>query len=191
MKRNTQLSDESIVRLFWERSESAIVHTDRKYGRYCRHIARNILFDESDTEECVNDTYLDAWESMPPHRPAVLSTFLGKITRRIAIDRVRYDNAQKRGGGEMPLVLDELTDCVADSADVASVIEERESARLIRSFLRTLPQTERRVFLCRYWYMDPVAAIAAAFGFSESKTASMLHRTRSKLRRFLESEGYL
>jgi RNA polymerase sigma-70 factor (ECF subfamily) len=191
MKQKTPLSDEGIVRLYWERSESAITYTDQKYGGYCRHIARNILFNESDTEECVNDTYLDAWESMPPHRPTVLSTFLGKITRRIAIDRIRYANAEKRGGGELPLVLDELADCVADMSDVEAEIEEREGIRLIRDFLLALPSTERRVFLCRYWYMDTVSSISSAFGFSEGKTTSMLHRTRIKLRRFLESEGYL
>lgn len=191
MKQKTTLSDEGIVRLYWERSESAITCTDQKYGGYCRHIARNILFNEADTEECVNDTYLDAWDSMPPHKPTVLSAFLGKITRRIAIDRVRYANAEKRGGGELPLVLDELSDCVADTSDVEAMIEEREGVRLIRVFLLTLPNTERRIFLRRYWYMDSVGTIAAVFGFSESKTTSMLHRTRIKLRRFLESEGYL
>ena len=190
MKQPKPMPDERIVALYWARSESAITETASKYGGYCRAIAYNILFDAQDAEESVNDTYLDAWDSMPPHKPRVLSTFLGKITRRISIDRWRYLHAEKRGGGQMEAVLDELCDC-ASPDDVESAIEENEMARLIRVFLGAQPTTERRVFLCRYWYMASVTDIARAFGFSESKTASMLHRTRKKLRDLLESEGYL
>ena len=190
MKQRNQMPDERIVALYWSRSETAISETDQKYGSYCRAIARNILSDREDTEECVNDTYLDAWNSIPPHKPTVLSTFLGKITRRISIDRWRYRHAEKRGGGQMPAILDELSDC-ASPEDVESVIEEQEMARLIAAFLDGLSADERRVFLCRYWYMESVSDIARAYGFTSSKTASMLHRTRGKLRTFLESEGYL
>ena len=139
----------------------------------------------------VNDTWLDAWNNMPPHKPSILSTFLGKITRRISIDRWRKKHAGKRGGGEMDLVLDELEDCVSDPTDVEMVIEQQEMARVIREFLDGLGETERRIFLRRYWYMDSMAGIALEFDFTESKTASMLHRTRKKLRDKLESEGYL
>lgn len=190
MKQQKPMPDDRIVALYWARSESAITETAAKYGGYCRSIAYNILFDAQDAEESVNDTYLDAWDSMPPHKPDILSTFLGKITRRISIDRWRYLHAEKRGGGQMPAVLEELSDC-ASPDDVESAIEESEMARLIRVFLDALPLPERRVFLCRYWYMEPVADIARAHGFSVSKTASMLHRTRGKLRELLESEGYL
>lgn len=190
MKQPKPMPDERIVALYWSRAENAITETDVKYGSYCRSIAYNILYDTQDAEESVNDTYLDAWESMPPHKPTVLSTFLGKITRRISIDRWRYRHAEKRGGGQMPAILDELSDC-ASPFDVESVIEEHEMARLIGAFLDGLPRDERRVFLCRYWYMESVSDIARAYGFTSSKTASMLHRTRSKLRTFLESEGYL
>ena len=190
MKRNTSLSDETIVALYWSRSETAISETEVKYGSYCRSIARNILSDREDTEECVNDTYLDAWNCMPPHKPTVLSTFLGKITRRISIDRWRRKNAEKRGGGVMDAVLDELYDC-ASPDDTETALEQNEMARLIGTFLDGLPKDERRVFLCRYWYMESVSDIARAYGFTTGKTASMLHRTRGKLRTFLEGEGYL
>ena len=127
---------------------------------------------------------------MPPHRPLVLSTFLGKITRRISIDRWRLRNAQKRGSGEIVLVLDELEDCVSGSDSVEDEMERRELAELLDSFLGTLADTERRVFLCRYWYMDSIQTIAKQFGFSQSKVTSMLYRTRGKLRTMLEKEGY-
>jgi len=191
MGREKALPDDRIVELYWERSESAIRETVEKYGDYCHTIAYNILYNREDAEESVNDTWLDAWNSMPPHKPSILSAFLGKITRRISIDRWRKKHAGKRGGGEMALVLDELEDCISDPTDVEITIEQQEMARVIRAFLDALPTTERRVFLKRYWYMASIAQIAKNFGFSESKTASMLHRTRKKLRAKLESEGYL
>ena len=191
MGRANQMPDDRIVELYWQRSESAIRETSDKYGDYCHHIAYNILYNREDTEESVNDTWLDAWNSMPPHKPSFLSTFLGKITRRISINRWRKKHAGKRGGGEMALVLDELEDCVSDPTDVEITIEQQEMARVIRAFLDAMPTIERRVFLKRYWYMESIAQIAKEFRFSESKTASMLHRTRKKLRAKLESEGYL
>lgn len=185
------MEDRRIVGLYWERNEAAVTETASKYGKYLYSISCGILGNSEDAEECVNDTYHDAWLSMPPHRPSVLSAFLGKITRRISIDRWRRNGAEKRGGGELPLVLDELEDCVADSADVEAEAEKRETERIIREFLDSLPATERRVFLRRYWYMEPVAGIALAFGFTGSKTASMLYRIRRKLREKLESEGLI
>ena len=126
MGRSNQTSDDRIVELFWQRSESAISETADKYGDYCNSIAYNILYNREDAEESVNDTWLDAWNNMPPHKPSILSTFLGKITRRISIDRWRKKHAGKRGGGEMDLVLDELEDCVSDPTDVEMVIEQVE-----------------------------------------------------------------
>lgn len=184
------MDDKSIVELYWSRSENAIEETDTKYGRYLNNISYNILANLEDARECVNDTYHDAWNSMPPHRPSILSTFLGKITRRISIDRWRKLNAEKRGGGEIPVVLDELEDCVSGTDFVESEIERSEVAKLLNNFLNTLPAMERRVFLCRYWYMDSIKSIAQQFGFSQSKVTSMLHRTRGKLRTLLEKEGY-
>ncbi len=191
MGKSNQTPDDRIVELYWARSEDAIRETAAKYGEYCHYIAYNILYNREDAEESVNDTYLDAWESMPPHKPSILSTFLGKITRRISIDRWRKKHAGKRGGRQMDLILDELEDCVTASYDVETVIEQKETARIIEEFLDSLPATERRVFLRRYWYMDSIAKIALDYDFTESKTASMLHRTRKKLRDKLEMEGCL
>ncbi len=183
------MDDKSIVDLYWQRSEAAISETAEKYGKYCHAISFGILGNDEDAEECVNDTYTDAWNSIPPHRPSVLSTFLGKITRRISIDRFRRKTAEKRGGGEMPLVLDELNDVAADGAGVETEYEKRRLSEAVNAFVTALPETEQKIFLCRYWYMDSVASICKQFGFSESKVKSMLHRTREKLRVLLEKEG--
>jgi len=185
------MDDQHIVELYWARDEEAIRHTADRYGQYCYAIAYNILSVREDSEECVNDTYLDAWNSMPPHRPNVLSAFLGKITRRIAIDRWREGRAQKRGGGEMALALDELSECVASQSDVTREVETLEVAAGVQKFLNTLPDTERRIFVRRYWHMESVASLAARFGYGQSRVKSMLHRTRAKLRRYLEEEGLL
>ena len=184
------MDDQRIVELYWSRSESAVLETDKKYGTYLNSISYNILASREDAQECVNDTYHNAWNAMPPTRPSILSTFLGKITRRLSIDRWRRLNAEKRGGGELTLTLDELEDCVSGSGSVEDEIERQELQKLLSDFLDMLPVTERRVFLCRYWYMDSIQSIALQFGFSQSKVASMLHRTRAKLRTVLEKEGY-
>jgi len=184
------MDDQRIVELYWSRAESAISETDKKYGTYLNSISYNILASREDAQECVNDTYHNAWNAMPPTRPSILSTFLGKITRRLSIDRWRRLNAEKRGGGELTLTLDELEDCVSGSGSVENEVERQELKKLLSDFLDTLPVIERRVFLCRYWYMDSIQSIALQFGFSKSKVASMLHRTRAKLRTVLEKEGY-
>lgn len=183
------MDDKQIVDLYWERKECAIEETASKYGSYCHSIAGNILHNPADAEESVNDTWLDAWNSMPPHRPSVLSTFLGKITRRISIDRWRKQNAKKRGGGQLPLVLEELEDCVSDGTSIEDETERRLLSEVIDSFVQSLPEAEQKVFLCRYWYMDSVESIATQFRFSGSKVKSMLYRTREKLRARLEKEG--
>ena len=184
------MDDKNIVELYFQRSEQAIKETATKYGNYCYSIAYNILDSNEDAEESVNDTYNDAWNSMPPHRPSILATFLGKITRRISIDRWRKRNAEKRGGGEMPLVLDELQDCIADENTVEREFEKQHLSDIVNSFVTTLPETEQKVFLCRYWYMDSISSICKQFSFSESKVKSMLARTRDKLRIVLEKEGF-
>ena len=184
------MEDNRIVDLYWQRNENAISETASKYGKYLHSISYQILSNAQDAEECVNDTYRDAWNTMPPHRPSILSTFLGKITRRISIDLWRKYSAEKRGSGEIALALDELEDCVSGSESVEEESERMELTRILNGFLSALPDTERNVFLCRYWYMDSVPSIANQFGFSESKVTSMLHRTRAKLRVLLEKEGY-
>ncbi len=182
------MEDREIVALYWARSEDAIGETAKKYGAYLTKIARNILGDPGEAEECVSDSYLGAWNAMPPHRPGVLSTFLGKITRRISIDRWRRQHAEKRGGGELTLALEELSECVSDGRSVEDELERRELTRRFQRFLDALPETERTVFLSRYWYMEPVKEIARRLGFSESKVTSMLCRTRKKLRDALAKE---
>lgn len=184
------MEDLGIVELFFDRSEQAIVETDKKYGGYCYAIAYNILSSREDSEECVSDTYLTAWNTIPPRKPNALNAFLGKITRHISIDRWRKRSAQKRGGGEMILALDELGECV-DTQGLEAKISQRELARMLNRFLTSLPETERNVFLCRYWYLDSIEAIVKITGFSRSKVTSMLHRTRGKLRKKLSQEGYL
>ena len=184
------MDDKSIVDLYFGRDQEAITQTDKKYGHYCYRIAYNILTNREDAEESVSDTYVAAWRAIPPRRPSVFSTFLGKITRHIAIDRWRERNASKRGGGEVPLALEELQDCVAGMQNVEMDYERKEIIKAYVKFLDALPVTERRVFLCRYWYVDSVEAIADKFGFSQSKVKTMLHRTRAKLRKQLAEEGY-
>lgn len=185
------MEDTRIVDLYWARSENAIVETSAKYGSYCYSIAYNILANAEDADESVNDTYLDAWNSMPPHRPAILSTFLGKITRRVSIDKWRGRTAEKRGSGEITLVLDELSDCVPSSQNVEHEIETAELAKVINDFVMSLPPMDRRVFICRYWYLDPISAISQQFGFSQSKVKMMLYRQRQRLLSHLEREAYL
>ena len=185
------MEDKQIVSLYWARDPQAVDRSQEKYGPYCLSIARNILRQEQDAEESVNDTWLGAWNAMPPHRPAVLRLFLGKLTRRLSLQRLRRQGRLTRGGGEAALALEELSQCVDGSGDVQRELEATELAARINDFVLALPQAERRVFLCRYWYLDSVAEIAIRFGFSTSKVKSMLYRIRQQLRQTLEQEGLL
>lgn len=185
------MDDQKIIDLYWSRSEDAISETAAKYDGYCYSIAYNILANNEDAEESVSDTHMAAWKAMPPRRPSILATFLGKITRHLAIDRWRSRNRYKRGGGEIILALEELEECASDSETVEKAYERKQMAVVLNRFLESLPETERRVFLCRYWYLDPIADIANYYGFSNSKVTSMLHRTRGKLRALLEKEDLL
>lgn len=184
------MKDERIVALYWERQEQAIDETRTKYGTYCRSIAMNILSNEQDALECENDTYLAAWNAIPPHRPTKHSTFLGKLTRRISLDRLKARHAQKRGGDTTPLSLDELTQCIPDGASLSESLEAKELARSISEFLRSLPLRDRQIFLRRYWHCDSISELSARAGWSESKVKMNLLRTREKLREYLRKEGY-
>ncbi|MPM11667.1 hypothetical protein SDC9_58017 [bioreactor metagenome] len=183
------MEDNSIVELYWARSEHAITETAAKYGKYCYTIANNIVTDSEDAKEIVNDTYLGAWNSMPPHRPSILSTFLGKITRRISLKKWRDKNRDKRGGGEVALALDELAECVPGNFNVEDEIIVKELTQTLNQFISALPETERAVFICRYWYLDSIDQISREFEFSQSKVKSMLYRTRAKLLSNLRREG--
>lgn len=185
------MSDEEIVELYWSRSPTAIDQTAQQYGAYCHTIAYQILGCREDAEERVSDTWLAAWNTIPPHRPQILRTFLGKITRQLSLKHWRDCTRLKRGGGEVPLALEELGQCVAGGNDPESAVLGRELGQYLQIFVAGLPETERNVFLCRYWYLDPVAKISRDFGFSLSKTKSMLYRTRQQLQRYLAQEGLL
>lgn len=188
-KEVTSLEDSQIVSLYFQRNEQAIDETAAKYGKYCFSIVHNILKNTEDAEEAVNDTYIGVWNSIPPHHPAVLSTFLGKIARRTALKRWQKNTAGKRGGGEVALALEELSDCIPAAYSVEQKMETAELSRILNRFVLALPQTERNVFVCRYWYLDSTADIARRFGFSQSKVKSMLSRTRKKLYTYLKKEG--
>jgi RNA polymerase sigma-70 factor (ECF subfamily) len=183
------MEDEQIVALYWQRSECAIAETKTKYGNYCNSIAYNILECAEDAQECENDTYLAAWNAMPPHRPNLLSTFLGKLTRRIALDRWKSRRTQKRGGGTVTLSLEELGDCIPDNSTFPDTLEARELAQIITRFLYTLPAQQRLIFLRRYWYCDSIAQVADHCNCSESKVKMSLLRSRNKLSEYLKKEG--
>ena len=185
------MEDSQIIDLYWQRSADAIAETSAKYGSYCHAIALRILGSRLDAEECVNDTWIGAWNAMPVHRPAYLSVFLGKITRRAACSRLEALRAEKRGGGELPLVLEELADCIPAGTDPAREMEEAELAREVDRFLRRLPERPCNVFLRRYWYAEPIADIAIRYGMREGAVKASLFRTRQKLRNYLEEEGLL
>lgn len=185
------MEDFEIIDLYWARSEEAVCKTAEKYGPYCHVIAYRILSDREDAKESVNDTYLAAWNAMPPHRPAALQIFLGKITRRLSLKKWRDQTRIKRGGGQLLLILDELAESVSSADRVEDKILAEELVQALNRFLRCLPATERQVFLRRYWYLEPIRTIGQDFGFSSSKVKSMLHRTREKLRFSLQEEGLL
>lgn len=182
------MEDKQIVDLYFARAEAAISETQKKYGRYCHYIAYNILYFDQDAEECVNDTYIKAWNAMPPHRPTQLSAFLGKITRNTALDRYAYMKAQKRSG-EVALILDEMEQCIPDERNSGSLADELALKEAVNGFLRSLPAQTRVVFVRRYWYMSPVKEIARDYGMTVSNVKVTLLRTRNKFREYLEKEG--
>lgn len=183
------MEDRAIIDLYWSRNEQAVKETEEKYGAYCRSIAWNILHNRQDTEECVNDTWFRAWNSMPPHRPCILRAFLGKITRNQALKRYEADRAQKRGGGQLPLVLQEMDGCLSDGPELQ--LEAAELGRALDRFVRTLPRKDCCVFVRRYWFLDPVEDIARRYRMAVGTVKSSLHRSRKKLRQHLEQEGLL
>ena len=185
------MDDLEIIELYFCRDEKALTETAHKYGNYCYTVAFNILNSIEDSKETVNDTYFELWNTIPPERPTVLSAFIGKITRRLAIGRWRKNTAVKRGGGEFEVTLDELSECISDNTNVEKIVEGKLVVSTINEFLKKLPDTERNVFICRYWYADSVKSVAKQFGFSESKVKSMLMRTRTKLKQKLAEEGLL
>lgn len=188
-KEAEDIRDREIIDLYWQRSDMAIAETDAVYGRYCYTVAFGVLGDREDSDESVNDAYLAAWNAMPPNRPESLKAFLGKLTRRISISKLRRRNSRKRGGGEVLTALDELSECVPSSFDTGAQVELKELTEAINGFLAALPERERRVFTARYWYVLPVEKIGAAFGLKTNTVKSILRRTRIKLMEHLKEEG--
>jgi len=184
------VNDEQIVELYWQRDEAAIQLTTDKYEAYLTKIAHNILADLEDSKECVNDTYLRAWNSMPTNRPKVLSTFLGKITRNISIDLFRRKNSAKRYASEYALSLSELEDSFQGEVSTEHKVDARMLDKAIVRFLRELPEDARNTFIARYYFFDSLKDVAAYCGMNEARLKSMLYRTRQKLRMHLIKEGF-
>lgn len=184
------MEDTQIIELYWQKNADAISETADKYGAYCFSIAESILHNTEDSEECVNDTWLHAWNAIPPQRPNILRMFLAKITRNLSFDRFNARNAQKRGGGELALVLDELAECLGTS-DTESAYEAKELRQCIRDFVRRLPQGTQTCWYAGISLPSPVADIAKRYGLSENNVTVILSRTRKKLKAYLLKEGYL
>ncbi len=185
------MEDTRIIELYWARDQRAISASNDKYGPYCRAVAEGILWDWRDREECVSDTWHKAWDSMPPQRPSLLRAFFGAITRNLALNRYEHDHAKKRGGGQLPLALEELAECLPAARSVETEVEARELTALLETFVRALPPRERTIFLRRYWYVQSVKDIARSLELGQSRVKMTLSRTRAKLRQVLEQEGML
>lgn len=182
------MEDSRIIELFWERAEDAISETDRKYGKYCYAIAYNILHSDPDSEECVNDTYLRAWETMPPQKPNALSAYLGRITRNLALNRISYKAREKRAEGYVA-VLDEVSEMLPDASTMPEGADDVALREAINSFLRSLDANTRIIFVRRYWYDSAISEIAADYSIPVGTVKSTLSRTRKRFRDHLEKEG--
>ena len=185
------MEDEAIIQLYWDRDEAAIPATAEKYGARCAAVAQNILGSAQDAEECVNDAYLHIWNAIPPHRPASLSVFLLKLVRNLSLNRYKGSRARKRGGGELPAVLDELREIVPGDESVEEQINRQELIRAINGFLAAPPPDKRDLFLRRYWYADSVSAIARRCGRREGAVSMALSRLRRDLQRYLTERGWI
>ena len=184
------MEDEKIITLYNRRDENAIRETSEKYGGYCFSIANNILADPQDAEECVNDTWLKVWQSIPPQCPKNLKAFLAKIARSLALNRYREKNCQNRGGGEVVLAFEEMDEFLAGTSDIDTEADKRELEELLNGFLYSLSERDRSIFILRYFYMEGTSDIAREHSIRESNVLMILSRTRKKLRERLEKEGY-
>lgn len=182
------LEDDNIIELYWYRDENAILETDKKYGKYCNKIANNILYNIEDSQECVNDTYLKTWNTIPPTRPKVLKAFLGKITRNLALNIYKSKKCQKRQG-EVPLVLEELQECIPSPNNIDAEIEEKELTKYINEFLKSLPKQKRIIMIERYWYLNSIKDISKKNNLTQSNVKMTLLRLRKNLKEFLEERG--
>lgn len=179
------MDDKEILELYFARNEAAVKVTSEKYGKYCYIIAMNILGNKEDAEECVNDTYIKAWNSIPPNRPEILKTFLGKITRNLAFDLYKKMNAKKRGNGQISAIFDELAECVSGGGEPDNELYKKELINAINSFLGTLSEEKCSLFVRRYWYAESISDIAKRYGMSENNVSVNLNRIRKKLHDYL------
>ena len=184
------MEDNQIIELYWSRNENAIKETNHKYGNYCFKVADNILHNREDAEECINDTWLHAWNAMPPHKPTRLRIFLVKITRNLSFNCYNARIAQKRGGGEINLVLDELAECISSESDVENEYATKELHECIKKFVRSLSERDGNMFIRRYFFTEPVKVIAKSYGITENNVCVILSRTRKKLKTYLIKEGF-
>lgn len=184
------MEDKKIIEPYWKRSSEAIFESNKKYGAYCFSVAKNILGNIEDSEESVNDTWLNAWNSMPPHHPDFLKMFFAKITRYISFDKVKNKMAKKRGEGEICLVLDELEECISDKSNVEEQIIMEELSKSINNFIKLLPNPEGDIFIRRYFFTEEDSKISKYYKITPNNTLVILSRTRKKLKKHLEREGY-
>lgn len=185
------MEDSQIIELFFQRSPDALSYAVGKYGRLCARVAGNILSSAEDAEECVNDAYLALWDSIPPGRPKSLGGYMATLVRNTCLSRWRKEHAEKRGGGQVEVALDELAECLPDASSVAREYEAKALRQEIDQFLRTLSQDDRLIFLYRYWLMQSAPEIAQRFGWSTSRIGSSLHRSRKKLKAHLSKEEWI
>ena len=185
------MEDKTILDLYFARDELAITETDRKYGGYCYSVANRILCSPEDSEETVSDTYWQTWNSIPPHRPNFLKLFLAKVTRNLAFTRWRKQSAAKRGGGETELVLEELAGCIPGAEQIDDQLNVKELAGTIRTFLDTLPERDKAIFLQRYFFVEDTDTIAVQYGLKRTNVNMILSRTKRKLKTYLTQEGYI
>lgn len=185
------MDDNAIIQLFNERNEAAISELSKKHGTFFIRLAERILFNHEDSELCVNDAYLKTWETIPPAKPNVLRAFVGGIVKHVAVSMLRANTAQKHGGGEFTLVLDELEECVSDGGNVEDEFENKQTLEEVNKFLRSRSGFERRVFVLRYWYCESVSEIARELGTSENKISVSLYKTRKRLKEHLTKGGYI
>lgn len=184
------MTDLQIIELYWQRNEDAILESNRKYGNYCTTVAQNILSDALDAEECVSDTWLRAWSAIPPERPNMLKLFFAKITRNLSIDRLKSKLAQKRGGGESELILEELEQCIASHGNAETEYIAKELGRSINYFVRDLPEREGNLFIRRYFFCEKLDVVAERYAITPHNASVILGRVRQKLKRHLEREGF-
>lgn len=182
------MEDDEIVNLYLTRQEKAIYETDKKYGRYCNSISFNILQNDQDSKECVNDTYLKTWNSIPPHKPEFLKVFLGKITRNLAINKYEFKKAKKRDCS-LEAALEELNECIPSNNNVEKELEYNELVNILNTFLSKMSKDKRKIFLERYWYLYSIKDISSNNKMSQSNIKVMLFRLRNELKTYLKEGG--